>query len=267
MIHEWYKWSCGVAMALLVIGGCRGSDGKEVMVASKGKIKIYELPMRYLYEDASLSLIEPTITRIDSPGIVKFRFEVRNYELRAQTPDAVELGCANSQEGQHIHFVVNNSPYLAFYTDTFSYEFKEKGAYMVVAFLSRSYHIGIKHPSAVVVREFLVGKNTPSQYDLRTPVLIYSRPKGTYRGSETKRLVLDFYLLNCTLSPDGYRVKAIIDENEFLLTKWVPYVIEGLEDGKHTFRLILLDSNGMPVSSPFADSGPRTITLCGREPC
>jgi len=239
----------------------------ELIVKEKGKIRITELPMKYEYKDAVLRMVEPQGSILDTTGPVLFKFAVQNFELHAQTPDANDIGLANSGHGQHIHFIVNNKPYIAYYTDTFTYEFTEKGAYLVVAFLSRSYHISVKAPTAYVVKEIIVGRDVPSQYDLRSPMLIYSRPKGSYKGEETKKIALDFYLLNCDLSRDGFRVKAIIDGEEFILDKWTSYVIEGLEDGEHKIRLILIDQNGMPVGSPFSDSGERTIVLCSKGDC
>ena len=44
-----------------------------------------------------------------------FAFDVANYELGVQTPNAEQLMCANSGKGQHIHLIVDNAPYIAKY--------------------------------------------------------------------------------------------------------------------------------------------------------
>ena len=72
-----------------------------------------------------------------------FGFEVTNYELGVQTEDATTRGIANSGKGQHIHFILNNGPYSAHYESVFSKSLNV-GNYVMLAFLSRSYHESIK---------------------------------------------------------------------------------------------------------------------------
>ena len=50
--------------------------------------------------------------------------------------------------------------------------------------------------------------------DLNSEFLFYSRPKGTYKGKDTEKLLLDFYLINTTISPEGNKVKATINDTE-----------------------------------------------------
>ena len=52
-------------------------------------------------------------------------------------------------------------------------------------------------------------------YDLTNEFLFYSRPKGTYKGNDTKKLLLDFYLVNTDISPTGNKVKATINDVVF----------------------------------------------------
>ena len=74
-------------------------------------------------------------------------------------------------------------------------------------------------------------------------------------------MLLDFYLLNTELSPTGNRVRATIDGETWIITKWDAYFIDGLELGKHTVRLELIDAAGNPVPGPFNDSGEREFDL------
>ena len=60
------------------------------------------------------------------------------------------------------------------------------------------------------------------------PSLFYSRPKGDYKGEETKTLLLDFFVSNATLGADSYKVKANINGQDFTLDQWVPYEILNL---------------------------------------
>ena len=44
-----------------------------------------------------------------------YAFNVANYELSKQTTDSHSGECANSDKGQHIHFIMDNKPYQALY--------------------------------------------------------------------------------------------------------------------------------------------------------
>ena len=100
----------------------------------------------------------------------------------------------------------------------------------------------------------------PAKAIFSKPMLFYSRPKGTCTGIETDAVLLDFYLVNCDLSKDGYKVKANINGNEFILNKWCGYFMEGLPIGETNIKLTLLDKNGKQVDSPYSYS-ERKITL------
>lgn len=191
-------------------------------------------------------------------GSYSFDFTVDGYQLGQQTP--AQLGLANSGKGQHIHFIVDNGPYSAHYEPTFSSDkFGEPGNHVVLAFLSRSYHESVKNlgkNKSFVVRQIGDGEKA----DLNAPHMFYSRPKGTYKGEDTKKLLLDFFLLNTDLSEDGNKVQVFVNDTEFLLTEWKPYVIEGLPLGEVTIKMQLIDGAGNPVPGPF-NSVTRTVTL------
>lgn len=216
-----------------------------------GGLKIYSLENSTAYPNSKLKMTNPPSGVDLAGGNNKFEFETTDYELGAQTPDASENGLANSGKGQHLHFILNNGPYSAKYEGAFEQEL-EDGHYVMLAFLSRSYHMSVKSPDAYVLKQFVAGQ--PSGFkeaNLKAPHMFYSRPKGTYKGDDTKKIMLDFYLVNCDLAADGYKVKANINGNDFTFAKWVPYVIEGLPMGENKISLELIDAEGQTVASPF----------------
>jgi hypothetical protein len=228
-------------------------------------IILTEAPSSPAFNDARLSLEEPQNLDALNPGKNRFVFGVSGFELGAQTPGAEHRECANSEQGQHIHWILNNEPYTAHYEPTIEKEL-QPGKHLLLAFLSRSYHESLKHNSAYLVKQLNVGK-TPkgNDFDLNAPMLFYSRPKGEYKGNDIEKLLVDFYPVNVNLSPNGNKVRLIIDGTEFLLTKWAPYRVEGLTPGQHTFRIQLVDNAGLPIAGPFNDSGDRVITLTAGE--
>ncbi len=216
------------------------------------------------FPDAMLEMNTPGEFSMLEEGIIQFSYDVTNYELKAQTSDAGIKNCANSSDGQHIHLILNNQPYTAHYDPAFEQEIRP-GHYVALSFLSRSYHESLKNAEAYVLRQFTIGNITAEEVDLTGPNLFYSRPKGSYSGNDTKKILLDFYVVNCSLSNDGYKVRATINGHEFILTEWTPYFVEGLPMGENTFKLELIDEEGNLVNSPF-NSVERTVILSENPP-
>ena len=87
----------------------------------------------------------------------EFNFEVDNYELGIQTENEFKFKLANSAKGQHIHFIENNDPYSAHYTNRFEKKL-EDGNNVILAFLSRSHHESVKNPNAYVFTQIGEGE-------------------------------------------------------------------------------------------------------------
>jgi len=212
------------------------------------------------YMDAILQLNSPLDGAELPSGSVDFNFTVTNYELGVQTPDASDKPLANSADGQHIHLIVDNHPYSAHYEPEFQNEM-EDGHHVVLAFLSRSYHESVKNPEAYSLIQVTVGDAEGEDMDLTAPHMFYSRPKGSYSGADTEKLLLDFYLVNTDLSEGGNNVRVTVNgDTEFTITEWKPYVLENLPMGENTIKLELLDNNGNLIDSPY-NPVERTITL------
>lgn len=224
-------------------------DANEETTAAK--ISIAPLSESPAYADAKLMLATSDEMKVPA-GEADFNFQVENYELGAQTESPNAETLANSDKGQHIHFILNNMPYSAHYEPNIKKEVPS-GVHHLVAFLSRSYHESVKNDNSVVVRKLLVG-NDPEDtigLDMNAPTLIYSRPKGTYVGDDAKEILLDFFVLNTELSENGNKVMATINGEEFTISSWEPYVISGLPMGDVTINLELVDANGKVIPGPF----------------
>ena len=184
-----------------------------------------------------------------------FNYNVENYELGAQTIKEFDYSLANSQKGQHIHVIVNNGPYSAKYHSSFEQKLDSENN-VILAFLSRSYHESVKNTNSYSIIQVGNGERIDTSKEL----LFYSRPKGNYKGKDTDKVLLDFFLVNTNLSADGNRVKATIIDKEFIIDEWAPYYIEGLPNGEIYIKLELQDSNGDLIDSPFNPS-ERRFTL------
>ena len=214
------------------------------------EITIHKVQGSPEYSNAKINLNDP-VAHEDG---YEFSFDLENYELGMQPLKNFDYELANSAKGQHIHFIVNNDPYSAHYEDTFTKKFQESSN-VILAFLSRSYHESVKNPNSFVLTQ--VGED---KIDLNNEFLFYSRPKGTYKGSDTEKLLLDFYLINTVISANGNKVRATIQDKEFIIDEWAPYYIEGLAKGEVKIKLELIDSSGIMIDTPFNPS-ERTVTL------
>ena len=217
---------------------------------NKNKIKISKVEGSPKYEDAALVLNE-----LNSGSELEFSFDVKNYELGAQTEHEFQYSLANSKKGQHIHLIINNNPYSAHYTNKFKKKLDPDNG-VILAFLSRSYHESVKNKNAYIFTQY----GDLEKIDLDKQYLFYSRPKGSYTGQDTKKLLLDFYLINTTISKKGNKVRATINDEEFLIDEWSPYYIEGLPKGEVEIKLELINSLGELIDSPFNPS-IRTVIL------
>jgi len=216
----------------------------------KGGLRLIPLKGSSEFQDAALEVNAPKENEKLKAGPVEFKFDVKNYELKSQTPNANCPHCNNSNEGQHIHLILNNEPYIAIYNTDHKVDLKD-GQYVALSFLSRSFHESIKQFQAFDLRQFTVGTTKTKPYDLTKPMLFYSRPKGEYAGEFAKNILLDFYLTNTDLSSEGNKVKATINGNEFIIEKWQPYIIQGLPMGESTIKLELIDKDGKAVPGPY----------------
>lgn len=131
--------------------------------------------------------------------------------------------------------------------------FLSEGMHVIRAFPDRSYGESLKGPGTYAARIFYVGKEKNNlDVDLQGPYITYNEPLQTLRYSAKKPLLLDFYISNVQLSRDGYKVRVLIDDTvERTLTQWVPYYIYGLNSGKHTIQLELIDEKNERVPGLF----------------
>lgn len=223
----------------------------------------------------------------------------KNKELKKSAPikgqirlDGIALGVDtedmprrtevwNDSEGQSLHIFIDNQPYFAVneafidalddvenYFDQradFEIPFKlQPGMHVIRAFPVRSYNESVKSDQAFAASIFYYQekKDNPG-VDLSKPFLTYNEPQGEYdyNAKNPQPILLDFYLTNCSISKDGFKVRLTIDNDvQRLITSWQPFYIYGLKKGLHRIRLELLDPQGKNVPGIFNDV-QRTIVL------
>jgi hypothetical protein len=196
--------------------------------------------------------------------------DVENFELGVQTNTVRAMEIMNSAQGQHAHIILDNDPYLADYESGKPFEIGTlgEGPHTLVVFPSRSYHESVKSTEAADIINFYVGKKEGVfMLDKSKPAIIYSRPKGKYEGPDAEKVMLDFYLYNVELGPDGYKAKYTIRKKDpagevtsIILTEWAPAYVTGLTSGDYAVKLELLDKDGNAVPGAF-NSTEREISV------
>lgn len=217
-----------------------------------------------------LRLAYPKDGQVLSKNPVWIQFRLDGYALGAasQFPRSKEVGV--SSLGQTVHVVIDDHPYFAinepaidplteegYYYDT-SYKCEipfslSEGFHWVRLFPARAYGESLKSPQVFREGFFYVGKETKEMpLNLQGPYLTYNEPSNQIPLRESQPILLDFYISNCELSQDGYKVRLAIDKKFITdLTSWQPYYIYGLTKGSHTVSLSLLDPKGKVVPGSF----------------
>lgn len=207
---------------------------------------------------------------VGSNVYVQFRIDGFALGAASQFERAEEV--AVSKLGQTVHVVIDDQPYFPinepaidpfdeagnFYNTSYKFEVPFRlasGMHTIRMFPARSFGESLKGENTFAVTQFYVNsmKNNP-QMDLSGPYLTYNEPSPLMPLKAGKPVLLDFYLTNAELSPDGYKVRLTIDGKvNRLLTSWQPYYIWGLKKGRHTIRLELLDEENKVLPGLFND--------------
>jgi len=179
---------------------------------------------------------------------------------------------------QHVHLIMDNHPYKPLYdtkapvklSDLMNGDPINEGEHILVAFPSRGNHESVKNlKDALAILSFWVGKKGTTPTDLKKPMLIFSRPKGDYKGMQASHVIVDFQLANVTLAEGKEHVHitvtgpGIADKLEAKAEKFgPPYFLDNLQNGAYTVKLELMTGGADMKLIPGAwNSTTRTIRI------
>lgn len=244
----------------------------------------------------TLKIAEPRADSTVNSSTVKVKLDLGG-DLKGYKPHKDP----ETQMGNHIHVILDNQPYEAYYNLDQEFELRNvaDGAHTLRVFPSRPWHESFKNDGAFQMVKFSVknggaeankpvttnsgqqmsntnsnaapateGKDmqnsTAGPVDATKPLLTYSRPKGEYKGADADAIMIDFWLANAKLKGDGgnYRVRYSIDGGEAkYIDKWEPVWLSGWTAGKHSIKLELVDEDGGVMDNGGYNSTTREITI------
>src|SRR5690606_33184101 len=79
------------------------------------EIKVEPVADSKSFPGASLGISSITSEKVGDSARITVKYDVQNFTLTEHTEDSNAHHMANSKEGQHIHFILNNEPYIALY--------------------------------------------------------------------------------------------------------------------------------------------------------
>jgi hypothetical protein len=242
----------------------------------------------------TISVVEPKNGATVTSSTVKVKLSLSG-DLKGYKP----MKDMATQMGNHIHVILDNQPYEAYYNLDSEFELRNvsDGEHTLRFFPSRPWHESYKNAGAFQMVKFTVknggadttkpattnanqamsnantatapeGKDmkesTAGNVDAAKPLLTYSRPKGDYKGADADAIMIDFWLSNGKLQGDGgeYRVKYSVDGGEAkFIDKWSPIWLSGWANGTHSVKLELVDKAGNLVDNGGYNSTTREITV------
>jgi hypothetical protein len=185
----------------------------------------------------TIRVVEPAANSTVNSSTVKVKLDLSG-DLKGYKPHKDP----QTQMGNHIHVILDNQPYEAYYELDQPFELRNvaDGDHTLRVFPSRPWHESYKSQGAFQVVKFTVrngaavankpvttnsgqpmsnansnpsaaptpeGKemqnSTAGAIDMAKPLLTYSRPKGEYKGVEADPIMIDFWLANAKLKGDG----------------------------------------------------------------
>lgn len=230
-------------------------------------------------DHVNVKILFPKEGEMKTKTPIEGQIKVTGFSLGTDSDFLRKKEIFNDNEGQSLHVFIDNQPYFSLnealinalddveeyfdQTAEFKIPFKlQPGMHIIRVFPVRSFNESLKDEGCFAASTFYYKDKTEnSQIDLSAPYLTYNEPQGEYSYNNGEPILLDFYITNCQLSRDGYKVRLTIDNDiQRTLFAWQPYYIYGMKKGSHRIRLELLDPQNRPMGGLFNDV-QRTIVI------
>ena len=209
-------------------------------VLTRDGLKLSPVKSAKSYDDVTLNHVSPGPSDHLHAGDIDFDFGI-DGPFKLQKPSA-------GSNGQSIKVLLSNQYFGDFY-ELNNQKALAPGHYTGLAMLTDAEGKTIKSANAHKIFEFTVGHVGKKPVNPKGEHLFYVGPNGQQKMGD--KILLDFYLVNSSLSANGNRVRATINDTPFLLNTWDAYLLEGLKKGENTIKLELLNADMRLVPGQF----------------
>lgn len=256
------KYICLTVLFSGILFSC-GNDGSSKVGE---KLNLDSLSLKSEVVKGEVKIVEPVfdndVVVLEKNGITLTEIKSENNKEASIQFNTNKFGVGKNQlsfsvkgiRDYSISYLANNYSLYQFKSDIFEVEFLN-GNNVFLSFLTDKNNISVKTNKASVLKSAVLG-GVESLFDMDQPHLFYYLPMA-----ETKDPILDFYLVNSSVSEKGNKVKVRINKTEFLINKWAAYKISGLQNPQNSVRIQLLDKNNQSIEGPFNDSGERRFRV------
>lgn len=230
-------------------------------------------------EHARLQITSPTILKKNSPILLLVSNFPIGVDLKSNSLE--ELGVPLNKMGSRVLLVFNNGSRLyvtkvdanllltqrSYFNKRFRvkvpgkiYDSIEATSFIIYSMLVNGYGETIKTRNAFYTDVYSYQKKrktfVPLESGVKKPLVVYNEPYGTVGKGN---ILLDFYVRNCNISKDEYKVDVYIDGKKITrIVSWKPHVIRNLPPGEHEIKLTLINSTGK-VENNYASVEKSTI--------
>lgn len=215
------------------------------IVLEKESVKLIEVVDIPPFEGVSIQLLHNNVSFNQTNN--RFEFDIKKFNLGEKTIEELETGLKLNALGQYLKIFkgsVNNDKYYSGIVE----QNLSKGENYLLAYLCRSYGVSLKSKGASVYYKIDVNQGESTlQEEKKKPVLLINSPKKNEIFNKKSKILLDFFIVNLDIGKGGNYLKVSVNDVSFNLYKWSPFVLTGLDYGKHKIKVSVCDKKGNSI--------------------
>ena len=213
------------------------------IIYEKGNITLTELADFPHFKDVSIvPMIENSVFR---QGENKMEFSVKKFLLGQKTVAENELGIRINEGGQYLSLCkIKNGTIEKFYSSTVQTDLS-KGENSLLLFLCNSMGISLKEkPSYSYINVFTNDTDGELKKTDPSTILLLNSPKNREVYKLKSKVLVDFFIVNAVVEKGNNYILLKVNNLEFKINRWSPFVIEGLPYGVHKISIEAFNAKG-----------------------
>ncbi|MES1021430.1 hypothetical protein ABN584_00835 [Gloeocapsa sp. BRSZ] len=199
-----------------------------------------------------VSILSPQPDEILQDDTINVRLQVQDLQVFKNK----ELNL-----GPHLNVILDNQPYINVYNLNEPLVFSDlaPGTHTLRVFATYPWNESFKNEGAYAQTTFhIFAKDDNNSPNFEKPLLTYNTPQGTVSAEP---VLLDFYLTNAPLhlvaqakqqgNIADWRIRCTINGESFIIDRWQPLYLQGLQPGRNWVQLEFIDEQGNSLPNVF----------------